>query len=63
MEFIFYFTGAGKYYDYSKYKLLVDISEPDDVKGLPDDAVAIGDPVTLNNDNNWYKHHIKSIST
>lgn len=54
MEFIFYFTGPGKYKDYSQYKLLVDISEPDAVKGLPDDAVAIGDPVTLNNDNNWY---------
>ncbi|MFR0881513.1 MAG: Cna B-type domain-containing protein, partial [Oscillospiraceae bacterium] len=54
MEFIFYFTGAGKYNDYSQYKLLVDISEPDAVKGLPDDAVAIGNPVTLNNDNNWY---------
>ena len=51
IEFIFNFK---QHSQNSHYKLLVDISEPDAVKGLPDDAVPIGNPVTLNNDNNWY---------
>ena len=51
-EFKLHFDRAKQCSEYAIFIGDQEVGVP--VSGIPDDAVAIGNPVTLNNDNNWY---------